>query len=69
MEAKPQFAGGGTAGGGGGGGAEFNSMRIEGQMTVHFDNTMFKDQVAAVVANLVKTPNFQKSIQDVAHMR
>jgi hypothetical protein len=65
-QAQTQFGAGGSAIGGQGGTAEAGSMRIEGQMTVHFDNQIFKDQVAAVVGSLMKTPDFAKSVRDMA---
>jgi hypothetical protein len=71
MEAKPQFAGGvGGAGGGGGGSGggmgELSSVKVTGEMTVHFDNEAFKDQISSVVVTLIKTPEFAKSVQQMA---
>jgi hypothetical protein len=43
---------GGTAGGM----AEAGGLRVTGEMLVRFDNKMFKDQVATVVGELIKTP-------------
>lgn len=60
MEAKPQF---GAVGGHSATGAETSKMMIEGKMTVHFDNAMFKDQVANVVATVMKTADFKKAVQ------
>lgn len=55
-----------TGGGGGGGGtADAATMKVEGKMTVHFDNAAFKDQIATVVGSVIKTPYISKSIQSV----
>lgn len=42
------------------------TCKVTGEMLVKFDNKMFKDQVASVVGELMKTPEIAKAIQSQA---
>ena len=54
-----------VGGAGGGGMTQAPTMKVEGNMTVRFDNTAFKDQIARVVGEVIKTPEISKAIQSM----
>jgi hypothetical protein len=40
-----------------------SAAKVEGKITVHFDNMAFRDEVADVVGRIIQTPEIQKSLQ------
>ena len=70
LAAKPEFAGMAVAGGGaggpagaGGGTAAAPMITVGGEVTVRFDNKMFRDAVVNIVAQNINTPEIMKNLQ------
>jgi len=65
-----QVAAAGAAKGAGGAAAtEGTTIKVTGEMLVHFDGGAFKDQMAKVMGSLITTPEIAKAIQGVAFQR
>jgi hypothetical protein len=65
MSAAPGFAGVAGAAGGGGGGAETGApaLKFVGELTVHFDSTLFRQQVVTIVGEAINSAEVRRALE------
>jgi hypothetical protein len=62
-EARPAGFAGATASGAGATTSEMPPMKVEGNMTVHFDTAMFKRQLVPILGDVINTPQIVATLQ------